>query len=116
MLKVTNMVTVWNFKIILENLTKLEFALAGIMNRNERLNLIISIYNSCYRHHIGYIKSRPPLGLTQSPIQWVPGALFLGVKRPGCEANHSPPCSSEVKNSWRSTSTPPLRLHDMVLS
>jgi len=34
---------------------------------------------------------------TQPPIQWVPGALFLWVKRPGREADHSPPSSAEVK-------------------
>jgi hypothetical protein len=32
-----------------------------------------------------------------SSIQWVPGALSLGVKRPGREADHSPPSSAEVK-------------------
>jgi hypothetical protein len=37
------------------------------------------------------------LGPTHSPIQWVPGALSLGVKRPGREADHSPPSSGEVK-------------------
>jgi hypothetical protein len=42
--------------------------------------------------------SRPPLGPTQLPIQWVPGALSLGVKRPGREADHLPPCNIEVKN------------------
>jgi hypothetical protein len=40
--------------------------------------------------------SRPALGLTQPPIQWVPGALSLGVYRPGREADHSPPSSAEV--------------------
>jgi hypothetical protein len=30
-------------------------------------------------------------------IQWVLGALSLGVKRPGREAEHSPPSSAEVK-------------------
>jgi hypothetical protein len=30
------------------------------------------------------------LGPTQPSIQWVPGALSLGVKRPGREADHSP--------------------------
>jgi hypothetical protein len=34
---------------------------------------------------------------TQPPIQWVPGALSLGVKRPGREADHSPPSTAEVK-------------------
>jgi hypothetical protein len=37
------------------------------------------------------------LGPTQPPIQWVPGPLFLGVKRSGREADHSPPSSAEVK-------------------
>jgi len=32
-----------------------------------------------------------------TPIQWVPGALSLGVKRPGREADHSPPPRAEVK-------------------
>jgi hypothetical protein len=41
--------------------------------------------------------SRTALGPTQPPIQWVPGALSLGVKRPGSEADHSPPTSAEVK-------------------
>jgi hypothetical protein len=40
--------------------------------------------------------SRTALGPTQ-PIQWTPGALSLEVKRPGCEADHSPPSSAEVK-------------------
>jgi hypothetical protein len=40
---------------------------------------------------------RTALGPTQPPIQWVPGALSLGVKRPGREADHSPPSSAEVR-------------------
>jgi hypothetical protein len=39
------------------------------------------------------------LGPTQPPIQWVPGALSLAVKRPGREADNSPPSSTEVKES-----------------
>jgi hypothetical protein len=46
------------------------------------------------------------LGPTQPPIQWVPGDLSLGVKRPGHETDHSPRSSAEVKNAWRYTSTP----------
>jgi hypothetical protein len=42
--------------------------------------------------------SRTALGLTQPPFQWVPGALSLGVKRPGREADHSPPSSAEVED------------------
>jgi hypothetical protein len=52
---------------------------------------------------------RPALGPTQPPIQWVPGALSLGVKRPRGEADHSSPSSTEVKNAWRYTSTHPWR-------
>jgi hypothetical protein len=55
------------------------------------------------------------LGPTQPPIQWVPGALSLGVKRPGREADHSLLSRAEVKEwvelylhspnmpSWRGT-------------
>jgi hypothetical protein len=50
--------------------------------------------------------SRPVLGPTQPPVQWVPGAISLGVKWPENEADHSPPCSTEVKYVWSYTSTP----------
>jgi hypothetical protein len=58
--------------------------------------------------------SRRALGPTQHPFQWVSGALFLRVKRPGREVDHSPPFSAEAKEyvgqylhssnmySWRS--------------
>jgi hypothetical protein len=49
---------------------------------------------------------RPVLGPTQPPIQWVSGALSLGVKRPGRKADYSAASSSEVKNAWSYTSTP----------
>jgi len=52
----------------------------------------------------------------QPPIQWVPGALSLGVKQLGHDADHSPPSSTEVKNAWCYTSTPPIRLPGVVLS
>jgi hypothetical protein len=50
--------------------------------------------------------SRTALGPTQPPIHWVPGALSLGIKRPGCEADHSPPSSAEDKNERSYTSSP----------
>jgi len=37
------------------------------------------------------------------------------VKRPGREADYSPPSSTEV-NAWSYTSTPPVRLHGVVLN
>jgi hypothetical protein len=53
------------------------------------------------------ISSRPVLGPTQPPIQWVPRAPSLGVKRPGIEADHATPTSAEVTNMRICTSTPP---------
>jgi hypothetical protein len=60
--------------------------------------------------------SRTALGPTQPPFQWVPEFLSLGVKRPGREADHLPPSTAEVKSVWSYTSTPPIRLHGVVLS
>jgi len=57
--------------------------------------------------------SRTALDPTQPPIQWVPGFLSLGVKRPGREADHSPPSSAEVEERveihFHSPSTPSWR-------
>jgi hypothetical protein len=36
-----------------------------------------------------------------------PEALSPGVKRPGREADNSPPTSAQVKKTWVCTSTPP---------
>jgi hypothetical protein len=58
--------------------------------------------------------SKPVLRPTQPRIQWVPGALPLGVKRPGREANHSPPSTVEFKNVWSCTSTLPICLHGVL--
>jgi hypothetical protein len=51
--------------------------------------------------------SRPALGSAQPRIQWVPGALSPGLKRPVREADHSPPDSAKVKKMWIYTSTLP---------
>jgi hypothetical protein len=59
------------------------------------------------KHFHFSMSSRPALGSTQPPIQWIPGPLFLGVERPGREADHSSPTSAEVKKTWVYTSTPP---------
>jgi hypothetical protein len=60
----------------------------GVLGFDSRRGLAIILFT---------IVSRPALGPTHPPSQWVPGALSLGVKRPGREADHSPPSSAEVE-------------------
>jgi hypothetical protein len=59
----------------------------------------------------------PRLGLvpTQPPISWAPGALSPGVKRPGCEADYSPPTSAEFKNV-EAIPPSPKRLQGVMLN
>jgi hypothetical protein len=54
--------------------------------------------------------------LEKPPTQWVLWTRSLQVKRPGREADHSPPSSAEVKNAWSYTSNPPVRLYGVALS
>ena len=96
--------------------TKLHFT----SNRNE--NMFQNQYISLYRYHVGRdssvgratrygldglgIKSRcgqdflhlsrPALGPSQPPVQWVPG-IFRAVRRPGRGADH-PPSSSVLRS------------------
>jgi hypothetical protein len=64
------------------------------------------------REHIDNFKNVPVL---RTVWLWGPlnllykgtGASFPGVKRPGREADHSPPTSAEVKKIWIYTSIPP---------
>jgi len=56
--------------------------------------------------------SRPALG----PTKWVPGSISQDVKWPGREAAYSPLSSAEVKHTCNYTSTPPIRLHKIVLN
>jgi hypothetical protein len=44
-----------------------------------------------------FSSGKAALGPTQPPIQWVQGALSLGVKRQRRKADQSPPSSAEVK-------------------
>jgi len=54
--------------------------------------------------------SRMVLESTHPPIQWVSGALSMGIKRSGRQADLSPPSSAEVKGGVElyihSTNTP----------
>jgi hypothetical protein len=76
----------------------------GVLGFDSRRGLGIYLFTTA---------SRTALGPTQPPIQWVPGALLLGVKRLERETDHSPPSSAEVKE-WvelylHSPNTPPWR-------
>jgi len=53
--------------------------------------------------------SRPALGLTQPPEQWVPGVLSQGAKaRPGRDADHLPHLVPRLRISRSYTSSPPM--------
>ena len=45
-------------------------------------------------------KSWPAVGSNEPPPQWIPAALFPGVKRPRREGDRLPPRSAGVKNGW----------------
>jgi hypothetical protein len=51
--------------------------------------------------------SRSVLEPIYPPVEWALGTISLGLRRPGREVNHSPPCSTEVKKIWIYISTPP---------
>jgi hypothetical protein len=74
---------------------------------DSRRGLVISTFTTV---------SRTALGTTQPPIQWVSGALSLGVKLPGREADHSPPSSAEVKECVELCLHSPIRFHGVVFS
>jgi hypothetical protein len=69
----------------------------GVLGFDSRRGLGIFLFTTA---------SRTAVKLTQPPIQWATGALSLGIKPPGREADHSPPSSAEVKNAWSYTSIP----------
>jgi hypothetical protein len=68
----------------------------GIAVRLQR-QLKIFLVDGLMKYIFDYTVSRPALGPTQPPTQWLEGALSLGLKRPGREADHSPPSSAEIK-------------------
>jgi hypothetical protein len=64
----------------------------GLDDRGSRIRFPAEAGNFSLHH-----RDQNGSGSTQPPIQWVSGALSLGVERPGREADHSPPSSAEVK-------------------
>jgi hypothetical protein len=62
------------------------------------------------------IASRLAVGPTKISIQWAPaGILSSVIKKPGHEAEYSPPPSSGFKYVWSYTYTPPC-LHGILLN
>jgi hypothetical protein len=60
--------------------------------------------------------SRTALGPTQPLIQWIPGAVSLGVKLQVREADHSPPSSAKVIECIELYFHSPILLHGVVFS
>jgi hypothetical protein len=95
------------------SLTPLRIIKIKILNTDElsrSISKLLSITIGEIKYSPGVLfstSSRPVLGPTQPPIQWVPGTLSPGVKRPRREANNSPPTSNEVKKTWIYTCTSP---------
>jgi hypothetical protein len=83
----------------------------GLDDRGSRVRFPTEAVNFSLHHRV-----QNGSGPTQPSIQWVPGALSLGVKRPGREADHSPPYIAEVRECLELYIHSPLRLHSVVLS
>jgi hypothetical protein len=60
----------------------------GVLGFDSRRGLGIFLFTTA---------SRPTLGPTQPPIQWVPGILSLAVKRPVLKTDQFTPSNTEVK-------------------
>jgi hypothetical protein len=83
----------------------------GLDDRGSRVRFPEGAWNFSLHHSVqngsGAHLASYPMGTRVS---------FPGVKRPGREADYSPPSSAKVKNGWSYTSTPPIRLQGVVLS
>jgi hypothetical protein len=79
----------------------------GVLGFDSRRGLGIILFTTA---------SRTALGFTQLPIQWVPGALSLGVKRLECEADNSSPSSAEAKECVELHLHSPERHRGVMLS
>jgi hypothetical protein len=80
-------------------------------DRGSRVRFPVGAGNLSLHHHV----QNGSGAHTASYLMGTRGS-FSGVKRPGREADYSPPSSAEVKNEWSYTSTAPVRLHGVVLS
>jgi hypothetical protein len=60
--------------------------------------------------------SRPALEPTQPPIQWVQGVFLWGLNARVVKLTTHIHLVPRSKNAWSYTSTPPIRLHELLLS
>jgi hypothetical protein len=67
-----------------------------------------------------FVSSTPPPERLRGPPSLLSngyqGTLSPEVKRPGHEADYSPPFGAEVKNAWSYTFAPPIHFDGVVLS
>jgi hypothetical protein len=88
-----------------EKSTAIDWPLPYLLGFDSRRGLGIVLFTTA---------SRTALEPTQPSIQCVPGALSLGIKRPGREADHSPPSSAEVKECVSSSRKVPINIRRNV--
>jgi hypothetical protein len=73
----------------------------GLDDRCSRFRFLAGAGNFSLHHRVQNGSEAHP-----ASYPMVTRGSFPGVKRPGREADHSPPSSAEVKNAWSYTSTP----------
>jgi hypothetical protein len=78
------------------------------MHCNMNMLVNVLVMGCVYFHYVG--------GRLSLLSSWVPGALTLGVKWLGREADHSPPSSAEVKECVGLYLHSPVCLDGMVLN
>jgi hypothetical protein len=83
----------------------------GLDDRGSRVRFPVGDGNFSLHHHVQNGSRAHPASYPMDTR-----GSFPGVEWPGHEADHSPPSSAKVKNAWSYTSTPPIRLHGVVLS
>jgi hypothetical protein len=90
-----------------------------------RISFYLSIKTEMYKSRVGFLVEGGNFSLhhcVQNGSGAHPASYPMGTRssfpggKVGCDADQSPPSSAEVKNAWICTSTPPIRLHGMVLS
>jgi hypothetical protein len=78
----------------------------GLDDRSSRVRFPTGAGDFSFHHRVQKVSGARPALYT----------VGTGGSFSGSEADHLLPSSAEVKIAWNYTSTPPIRLHDMVLS